>query len=109
MAYMKKMRSPQAYEGAWSKEAIVSPLDQQFSPQPEANEPQVNDTMLPGFDANAYENPMIDEALPTQVAKPVQEISSEMVPQQRLQQSLRGRVRRFDNSQARQRGELTYG
>jgi hypothetical protein len=109
MAIMKKMKNPEAYDKAWSQEQIVSPLDQQFSPQPQANEPQVNANMLPGFDQQAYENPPLDEALPRSVNAPVQEISPEMIPQKRFQQSLRGRTRRFDNAQAKQRGELIYG
>lgn len=103
------MKNPAAYDKAWSQEAIVSPLAQQFSPEPEANEPQVNEAMLPGFDTAAYENPPLDEALPRSVARPIEEISAEMIPQQRFSQSLRNRTRRFDNQQAKRRGELIYG
>lgn len=107
LQFMQKMKSPQAYDKAWSQEPIVSQIAQQFTPE-QSQEPQVTEGMLPGFEQD-YSTPLLEESLPTSAAAPIQETSAEMVPQKRLMQGLRNRVRKFDNAQAKQRGELVYG
>ena len=110
LAYMKKMMNPQEFQQALSEDDVSSsPMAQQFSPQQQQQpEPVVPGKILQGYDIN-YDTPPLTESLPTSVASPTQQISAEMIPQKRLEQQLRTRARRFDNSQMKQRGELTYG